>query len=341
MQNKKSILILYTGGTIGMKSSRQGYVPAANFLSQQLAKFPEFNNPDMPNYQIEEYQPLLDSANMNHQNWQQMTDDIVKNYDDFDGFVILHGTDTMAYSASALSFLLENLGKPVIFTGSQVPLIETHTDARENLLCSLIIASHYDIPEVCVFFNNKLFRGNRTRKLCSSSFNAFASPNFPLLGKVGVNINIIEQNLLPKPKNKCSAAKIDAINLIRLPLFPSLSLNLLENILNTPDLDACIFETFGTGNAPSQDPRFAKILHKATSNGVLLVNCSQCPSGKVSMSDYKTGKVLLDAGVISAADMTPEAIIAKLFYLFSQQPKTKIKALFQQNLRGEIDKEIH
>lgn len=332
---RKSIYILCTGGTISMQKTAQGYVPAYGHLTKAMEKIPELKNPDMPEYTVHEYEKPIDSANMTPQHWMQMGETIFKNYDQYDGFVILHGTDTMAYTASALSFMLENLNKPVILTGAQLPLFETRSDARENLINALLIASHYKIPEVCVYFNNRLFRGNRCKKTDAGSFAAFESANFPTLGKIGTDI-VIRHQLLRKPQQAdLNLQLIKPLAIGALRIFPGISLDMLQHFLRPP-LQALVLETYGFGNAP-EDKKFLDVIRDATKQGIFIVNCSQCITAKVKMSTYAAGSALLDAGVVSGGDMTAEAAIAKLFYLFSKElPLPEIKKQVMMDLRGEL-----
>lgn len=332
---RKSVYVLSTGGTISMRKTADGYAPEHGFLKKSLAKLPELNNPDMPTYVVHEYEHPIDSANMTPQDWHQIGEHIQKNYAEFDGFVILHGTDTMAYTASALSFMLEDLTKPVILTGSQLPLFETRNDARENLINAILLAGTYHIPEVCIYFNNKLFRGNRSKKIDASSFAAFASPNFPTLGKIGTQIRIRRDLFLKNQRNVLQLTPIKPAVIGTLRLFPGISLDLLQHFLRPP-VQALVMETYGVGNAP-QSEQFLDIIRTATQQGIVIVNCSQCDYAKVKMSDYATGTALLNAGVVSGADMTVEAAIAKLFYLFSKNlPLPELKAQMMQDLRGEL-----
>ncbi len=335
MKNKKSIYILCTGGTIAMQKTVQGYAANPGYMIEAMKNIPELKNPDMPDYTIEEYEHPIDSANMTPRDWQKIGNSIFKNYNNHDGFVILHGTDTMAYTASALSFIFDNLNKPIILTGSQLPLFETRNDARENLINAMLIASSYEIPEVCVYFNNKLFRGNRSKKMDASHFAAFASPNFPALGKVGIDIHIRQQLLRPLNSNKLMLQPfVDSVISV-LRIFPGMSNVILKKILQSP-LQALVIETYGLGTAP-EDQHFLEIIQTATDSGMVIVNCSQCPIAKVKMSTYATGAALKKAGVISGGDMTVEAALAKLFYLFSLTLSVAdIKLRLQENLRGEL-----
>ena len=337
MAKSKSVFILSTGGTIAMQRTEQGYSPVPGFLFKAMAKIPELNNPDMPAYDLLEYDNPIDSANMTPEHWIQIGDYILKNYDKYDGFVILHGTDTMSYTASALSFMLENLGKPVILTGSQLPLFQTRNDARENLINAVLIAGNYAIPEVCVYFNSKLFRGNRSKKVDANSFTAFASPNFPSLGKIGTDVLIKQHLLQPLPDAPLKLQLIDSIATGVLRIFPGMSLDMLRHFLRPP-LQALVLESYGLGNAP-QDKAFLDIIRRSVDEGMIIVNCSQCLTARVKMDVYAAGSALSNAGVISGGDMTTEAAIAKLFYLFSKQLSLPdIKTAMRQNLRGELTK---
>jgi L-asparaginase len=334
-KTRKSICILSTGGTISMQKTPQGYAPIPGFLEQAMAKIPELQNHDMPNYLIHEFKKPIDSANMTPDNWHEIAFFIEKNYEAHDGFVILHGTDTMAYTASALSFMLENLSKPVILTGSQLPLFETRNDARDNLINALLLAGNQRIPEVCIYFHNKLFRGNRAKKIDAVSFAAFASPNFPALGKVGTDVRIRRELIRNPSEKKLMIQKIDPVVINTLKIFPGISLKILQHFLETP-LQALVLETYGAGTAP-EDKKFIDVIKCLTEKNILVVNCSQCAHAKVKMHDYAASHLLQKAGVISGGDMTVEAAIAKLFYLFSQSLSLEeIKAKMVMNLRGEL-----
>lgn len=334
---KKAVYIVYVGGTIGMVKSPQGYIPASGFLQEHMAAMPEFKDETMPEFTIHEYSPLLDSSNMTPNDWVQIAQDIAENYDKYDGFVVLHGTDTMAYTASALSFLLENLGKPVIITGSQIPLVELRNDARAHLIDSLLIASRYAIPEVCLYFNNKLLRGNRTKKISASGFDAFAAPNYPPLATVGVEIILDRDHLSPLP---CYGFALSTVltrpRVGQITLFPGISIDVIRNFLQPP-IQGVILETYGTGNAPDKDKDFLDALKEASDRGVVIISCTQCMTGSVDLGAYATGNALRNCGVISGADMTIEAALTKLYYLFSLglEPD-KVRTLMQQSIRGEL-----
>lgn len=272
---------------------------------------------------------------MTPKDWQLIANDIKANYHDYDGFVILHGTDTMAYTASALSFMLKGLTKPVIVTGSQIPLAQLRSDGQTNLLNSLYIAANYPIAEVCLFFNNKLFRGNRSTKAHADGFDAFASPNFPLLLEAGIKISLKAGKITKPINNELELITISPQPIGVVTLYPGISTDIFKNILQQP-VKALILLSFGVGNAP-QDPKLLATLKQADERGVVLVNLTQCFQGKVNMGGYATGNALANAGVISGSDMTVEAALAKLHYLLSLNlSPAEIKQGMLQDLAGEL-----
>ena len=331
----KRIYIAYTGGTIGMKPSENGYIPQKQHLTDAIMKMPDFHREEMPEFTINEYHPLIDSSNMSPADWQHIANDIKQHYDDYDGFVVLHGTDTMAYTSSALSFMLENLSKPVIVTGSQIPLSQLRSDGQENLLNSLYIAANYPINEVGLYFNNKLFRGNRSIKAYADGFNAFDSPNLPPLLEAGINIKLIEGKISEPVSQPLKLAQITPQPIGVVHLYPGISVELIKNIIKQP-VKALIIRSYGVGNAP-QDQAMLDCLKQANEAGIVIVNCSQCIKGTVNMKGYATGNALSNIGVISGHDMTLEATLTKLHYLLSKEySHAKICQLLEVSLRGEL-----
>ena len=334
MKNK-TIYVAYTGGTIGMQQTENGFAPVEGFLTETVKAMPEFYHAEMPKFFINEYAPLIDSSNMQPADWKRIANDIKANYDKYDGFVILHGTDTMAFTASALSFMLQNLTKPVIVTGSQIPLSQLRSDGQANLLNALYIAAKHPIPEVTLFFNNSLFRGNRTTKAHADGFNAFSSPNYPTLLEAGIKITQRIQTSQPANLQPLEVISIEPQPIGVVLLYPGISIDLFKNILQQP-VKALILRTFGVGNAP-ESPELLDVLRKADEKGIVLVNLTQCIQGRVNMSGYATGNALAKSGVISGADLTIEAALAKLHVLLSQNLSSEqIKSSMQTNLHGEL-----
>ena len=333
---KKRVLIIYTGGTIGMLPSGAGYKVKKNYLGQCLSKMPELADATMPEWDLIEYESLIDSSDANIKFWQKIADDIEKHYQDYDGFIVLHGTDTMAYTASMVSFLLEGLAKPVIFTGSQVPLSVIRSDGHNNVVNALYIAAHYKIPEVCICFNDSLLRANRATKISAARFTAFKTFNYPKLARIGINIDVDAKALLPMTDKKLCVAQLQDTHVACFRFFPGMAHQILEAMLEKPT-QAIVLETFGAGHIPT-DPALLSLLKEAADSGVILVNCTQCSHGKVDMAAYHIGKELLAMGMLSAGDMTVEATVTKLQYLLSQKKvvQDKLKELIGSNMRGEV-----
>jgi L-asparaginase len=337
---RKRVYIAYTGGTIGMRRTGRGYAPASGFLEEQMRAMPELLDPCMPEYRIHEFEPLLDSSNMSPANWVGIARDIHAHYADYDGFVVLHGTDTMAYTSSALPFILQGLGKPVVVTGSQIPFCEVRNDARENLITSLMIAARDDVAEVCLYFGNRLLRGCRAVKVNADGLDAFASPNYPPLGEAGIDLVIHHERLLPRePGPRAASLRLApfahaVVGALR--LFPGISAKVVGNSLGPP-LQGLVLETYGSGNGPDDDPGFLDVLSEAARRGVVIVNCTQCIRGTVDMETYATGSALARAGVISGYDMTAEAALTKLYCLFSAGlTSDEVQAQMEADLCGEM-----
>jgi len=338
------VLLIYTGGTIGMiedpisKTLKpydfnylKEYIPELNRLNFTIDSI-AFDNP-------------VDSSDMGPDDWKKIVHIIEDNYDEYDGFVILQGTDTMAYSASVLSFMLENLTKPVILTGSQLPIGKMRTDGRENLITALEIAVDKDsdgnayVPEVCIFFQNLLMRGNRTTKVTADNFNAFNSFNYPILAEAGTHIKYGHYMIHHPQKTITPKFHYDLNpNVTILKIFPGISDNCIKAIFNNPHLKGVVLETFGAGNSPSR-PSFLSIIEDAIKKGIVIVNVTQCASGNVEMDRYQGGKALKNIGVLSGYDITTEAAVTKLMFLFGHGfTSEEVKERMQSSISGEMTK---
>lgn len=341
MNSKPKILLIYTGGTIGMrKDFETGALKAFNF-SKLLHSIPELKLLDCE-IDTFSFENPIDSSNMNPEHWAEMVCTIENNYENFDGFVVLHGSDTMSYSASALSFMLENLSKPVIFTGSQLPIGDLRTDAKENLITAIQIASLQEkgkplIKEVCLYFEYKLYRGNRTTKINAEHFRAFVSPNYPFLVESGVHLKINSELFLQtNERNSLRVHKHLDNNVAIIKMFPGISETVLSAIFNIESLKGIVLETYGAGNAPTEE-WFLTLLQKAISKGLRIINVTQCSIGSVSMGQYETSTIMKKLGIISGKDITTEAAITKLMYLLGQNiTQDDFKNVFETSLRGEM-----
>ena len=342
MSKKPNILLVYTGGTIGMIKDHKTNALKAFDFNQILEKIPELQQLNCFIKSIS-FEVLIDSSNMNTQYYRDIVDIIQNNYNDFDGFVILTGSDTMSYTSSAISFMIENLQKPIIFTGSQLPIGDLRTDAKENVITSIEIAcarkeDHPIISEVCLYFEYKLYRANRTTKINAEQFEAFASMNYPALAESGVHLSFSEHYIYKplKEKKELIIRKELITDVLILKLFPGITEKVVDNILNIEGLKGVVLETYGSGNAPDES-WFLDLLKEAISKDIRIINVTQCSGGNVIQGHYETSVALKQIGIVSGKDITTESAIAKLMYLLSENLSLEeFTFYFEKSLRGEI-----
>lgn len=339
--DKPSVLIIYTGGTIGMVQRPETKTLGPVKFDQIKKEVPELNKFNY-NIQTITFNPALDSSNVTPEVWVKIASVIQENYDLFDGFVVLHGTDTMAYTASALSYIFENLGKPVILTGSQLPIGTLRTDGKENLITAVEIAAAKSngkslVPEVCIYFDFELYRGNRAVKRDADLFSAFRSVNYPALAVAGVDIKYRKEFIqYPVSEKKLKLHTQFDDNVVILKMFPGINRDIFSQVFNIPQLRGIVLETFGAGNVPTVGWLIDIVKH-AVDKGIIILNITQCQGGRVVMGQYETSLQLLKAGVVSGNDMTTEAAVTKLMFLLGQgYPGEQIKMNLNKNLRGEI-----
>ena len=339
---RSSVLLIYTGGTIGMKPDPVTGTLVPFDFNSIYDEFPSLRRLDV-DLDIFPFTPI-DSSNIEPDIWIRLSEIILDKYDLYDGFVVLHGTDTMSYTSSALSFMLHNLAKPVVFTGSQIPIGVLRTDGRENLITAIEIASSYEngrakVPEVSLYFQNRLFRANRTKKYSAEELSAFTSFNYPALADVGVGIHYRTEAIVPCPTGNFGINTVLSRNVMVIKMFPGITEPVLRTMLSAPGLKGVVLETYGAGNAPTFG-WFIKVLEEAISRGIHILNVSQCISGSVNMDLYQTGRRLQDIGVISGRDITSEAALAKMMFLLGQNlSKEKFVGNMKKPLRGEMSED--
>ncbi len=344
MVKRQKILLIYTGGTIGMVTNQKtGALHPVDF-EHIVKEVPELSRLGVVLDSVT-FDPVIDSSDMNPEIWARLANLIYENYLNYDGFVILHGTDTMSYTASALSFMLQNLSKPVILTGSQLPIGLIRTDGKENLITAIEIASAYDekgaiVPEVAIYFETKLYRGNRTTKHNAEYFSAFSSDNYPPLAQAGIKIHYNREDIHYGTEGPFSInTKLDQ-NVLVLRIFPGMTNQILKSVCAIPGVRGIVLETFGSGNAPT-NPEFAGILQQTTQKGIIIVNVTQCRAGSVNMCSYDAGVGLLEAGVVSGYDSTTEAAVTKLMFLLGNfSDRKEIIEKLKNSISGEINTQI-
>jgi len=331
------VLILHTGGTIGMEPSPDGYRPMAGFADCLSDALLRHAGRELPDFDVIELATPIDSANLQPASWRGMADALIGRWNDYQGFVVLHGTDTLAWSASALSFMLRGTDKPVIFTGSQIPLVQARSDALGNLEGALSLAADYPVNEVGVFFGRQLLRGNRSRKLSSDAFDAFGSPNFPPLAEVGIDVRVHARRLLKQADREFLVPDFHDAAVSVITLYPGISGRVVDAVVAGGAVRGIVLLSYGAGNVPDADSGFVAAIERAVRQGVVVLNITQCVSGSVAQGTYATSAALSRIGVVAGADMTLEAAFAKLHFLLSTERDPGVVAeLVGRPLCGEL-----
>ncbi len=319
-----------------MIGSDSGYKPQKGYLRDEMERIPDLSRKGMPKWDLIEFDPLLDSSNVSAKEWNRIGMVIAENYDDYDGFVVLHGTDTMAYTASALSFMLEGLSKPVVLTGSQIPIGGIRSDAHDNIISAAIVAAQGKCREVCLCFGGVLLRGNRSTKISADEMIAFDSPNYPHLANLGIDIRYNDMAISSAGGEFSFQPLTEHIPIAVLKVFPGIQFSLFEGIM-TQSLKGLVLEAFGAGNVPQYDEALIPVLKKAADNGTVIAVCTQCLRGRAVLGTYEVSSGLKSAGAVNGSDLTAEAAVTKLYYLFSKTNDTeKVKELMGKSLRGEM-----
>eukprot|EP01095_Lingulamoeba_sp_RSL-Kostka_P016927 TRINITY_DN8544_c0_g1_i1.p1 TRINITY_DN8544_c0_g1~~TRINITY_DN8544_c0_g1_i1.p1 ORF type:complete len:498 (+),score=115.32 TRINITY_DN8544_c0_g1_i1:44-1537(+) len=343
-EESSNVLIIYTGGTMGMIKSEEGsLVPRKGYLTEQIKQLSELQHPPTPEVDIIEFDPIMDSSDMTYKEWGEIVALVEKYYFDYDGFVVIMGTDTMSYASSAVSFMLQNLTKPVIFTGSMIPFYVPYNDAKRNLIVSLLIAGTIDIPEVCIFFNNELLRANRSIKTDSRDLGAFISPNYPALAHLGTGLVMHKKFITEYPKGKFKAYKKIDSRITVIKLIPGFDDEFFSQALSNLSNNNCrgiVMELYGTGNLPSKKRSLIECLKRASDRGIVVCATTQCQRGGLKFGEYGVSRELLASNVIGCGDMTTASVVTKLAYLFGRQVGLeKIREVMVEDIRGEISKE--
>ena len=343
---KQKVLIINTGGTLGMAPSADGFVPNKNLVNDLIAASSEFAHQELPAHDLHTCSHLIDSSNMNYQYWNNIASLIAENYEKYDGFLILHGTDTMCYTASALSFALGNLAKPVVLTGSQIPVSQFRNDAKDNMIHGLVFAAQLKVQEVCIYFGHKLLRGNRAIKYSTDGFAAFRSPKYHALADAGVKIKLHEKYLHNSPGKQLQLQLFKKSTVALLRLYPNFYNKLLDVVANDDTCQALVLAVFGKGTMPSEDAEFMRSLRAVIASGKPIIVCSQCPQAEIDLQCYQVIRELFEAGALSALDMTVEAAVAKTQFLLSkyvddsnQLGREAFVKAFGEDLAGEVSVE--